>query len=113
MTTFHDGMDLFNAGKFFEAHEVWEELWRTASIEDRDYLQGLIQAAGHYVLLGKQNWSGAERLGEKALAKLGARSEDLKPLIQALQHNCAYLKEKQGLNCDPGHFRVAQLGHSG
>src|SRR5262245_39569971 len=40
------GLDLFNFGYFWEAHESWEALWRAS--EDRalrDFLKGLIQLA--------------------------------------------------------------------
>ena len=39
------GIVLFNRGDFFEAHEVWEELWMHCAGLDRSFYQGLIQAA--------------------------------------------------------------------
>ena len=27
-TSYRRGIELFNAGRFFEAHEVWEDAWR-------------------------------------------------------------------------------------
>ena len=27
---FQHGLELFNTGKFFDAHEVWEDVWRAA-----------------------------------------------------------------------------------
>lgn len=41
------GVDLFNAGYWWEAHEAWEPLWRGCLKDNvqRRYLQGLIQAA--------------------------------------------------------------------
>lgn len=39
------GIVLFNRGDFFEAHEVWEDLWMDTAGEDRQFFQGLIQAA--------------------------------------------------------------------
>jgi hypothetical protein len=41
------GLDLFNAGYFWEAHEVWEGLWKAAGRrgETADFLKGLIQLA--------------------------------------------------------------------
>jgi len=37
------GIALFNSGRFFEAHEAFEDLWRAASGPERRALQGLIQ----------------------------------------------------------------------
>src|SRR6185503_690713 len=39
------GVELFNAARFYEAHEVWEEVWRSTTPEPKDLLQGLIQVA--------------------------------------------------------------------
>ena len=40
-----EGIRLFNSHEFFEAHEVWEEVWRTSTGINREYYQGLIQCA--------------------------------------------------------------------
>jgi hypothetical protein len=42
---FADGLRLFNAGRYFDAHEVWEHLWRDCAPADRRFVQSLIQAA--------------------------------------------------------------------
>ncbi|HVR28723.1 MAG TPA: DUF309 domain-containing protein [Thermoanaerobaculia bacterium] len=39
------GVDLFNAARFFEAHEAWEEVWRSTTPQPKGLLQGLIQVA--------------------------------------------------------------------
>jgi hypothetical protein len=39
------GIVLFNRGDYFEAHEVWENLWMDTAGPDRQFYQGLIQAA--------------------------------------------------------------------
>jgi predicted metal-dependent hydrolase len=40
-----EGSELFNQGRFFDAHEAWEEIWRSTTPEPRDFFQGLIQVA--------------------------------------------------------------------
>ena len=42
---FHEGLRLFNAGHYFDAHEVWEDAWHLVTGERRDFYQGLIQCA--------------------------------------------------------------------
>lgn len=42
---FHEGIELFNRGDFFAAHEVLEEIWRSDRPEPRDLFQGIIQVA--------------------------------------------------------------------
>jgi uncharacterized protein len=38
-----DGINLFNQRRFFEAHETWEMLYQSAEINDKPFLEGLIQ----------------------------------------------------------------------
>jgi len=42
---FLEGIDLFNRGDFFAAHEAWEEIWRSTTPEPRELFQGLVQVA--------------------------------------------------------------------
>jgi uncharacterized protein len=39
------GIRLFNEHEFFEAHEVWEDVWNAAYGLKHDFYQGLIQCA--------------------------------------------------------------------
>ena len=46
-----DGIELFNSHEFFEAHEVWEDIWHMAYGIKHEYYQGIIQcsvALEHY-----------------------------------------------------------------
>lgn len=49
---FQEGIDLFNRGEFFAAHETWEEIWRSTTPEPRELFQGLVQVAAalHQIL---------------------------------------------------------------
>jgi uncharacterized protein len=38
-----EGINLFNNGRFFEAHETWEILYQDAEKNDKPFLEGLIQ----------------------------------------------------------------------
>ena len=40
-----DGIQLFNEHEFFEAHEVWEDIWHMAYGIKHDFYQGMIQCA--------------------------------------------------------------------
>ena len=61
---------LFNAEKFFEAHEVLEALWRETTGPERDFYQGLIQVAAAFVHVQKGTPDGADQLLKKAEKKL-------------------------------------------
>ena len=56
------GIVHFNAGDYFEAHEVWEDLWHDTAGPDRRFFQGLIQAAVAVYHAGNGNARGARRL---------------------------------------------------
>lgn len=56
------GVDLFNRQDYFEAHEVWEELWQDCASADRRFYQSLIQAAVALYHWSRGNYAGASRL---------------------------------------------------
>lgn len=71
------GMDLYNAGQYWECHEALEEVWLEARPEDRLFLQGLIQAAAAFhKYLVQENAVGAIKLLTRALNKLTRYSDD-------------------------------------
>lgn len=56
------GILFFNRRDFFEAHEVWEDLWADAAGPERRFYQGLIQAAVALFHFGNGNLGGASKL---------------------------------------------------
>jgi hypothetical protein len=68
---FQRGVALFNARKFFEAHEVWEELWLREPEPEKTFLQGLIQLAAAFHHYFRGNARGAESLLAAGIVKLG------------------------------------------
>lgn len=75
---FRAGIRLFNSREFFQAHEVWEELWLGAAEPEKTFLQGLIQCAAAFHHYTRGNRNGARSLLESALAKLEGFSETLR-----------------------------------
>jgi predicted metal-dependent hydrolase len=67
---FQEGIELFNAGRFFECHEAWEQVWNRSQGEEKVAIQGLIQAAVAILHLERGNREGAQTLYAKARAKL-------------------------------------------
>lgn len=59
---FLDGITCFNRRAFFEAHEVWEEIWQEEQGPARRFYQGLIQLAVCLHHFGKGNTRGAKKL---------------------------------------------------
>lgn len=56
---FYRGLDEFNAERFFEAHEVLEDLWHEYRETDRTFIQGLIQVAAAFYHVQSCNRKGA------------------------------------------------------
>ena len=81
----------WNERRYYEAHDVLEQLWLKTKSRDADYFKGLIQAAGAFVHLQKrfEHPSHAKhsrrlppavrlfRLAEKNLSKFGQRHHGL------------------------------------
>ncbi len=67
---FRRGIARFNGGKFFEAHEDWEELWLVERAPEKTFLQGLIQLAAAFHHHVRGNRRGAASLLAAGLAKL-------------------------------------------
>ncbi|HTL53897.1 MAG TPA: DUF309 domain-containing protein [Planctomycetota bacterium] len=68
------GLQHFDAGEFFEAHEILEERWKAAPAgsADRLFLQGLIQLAVAILKWQRQNRRGALFLHHRSLLKWSA-----------------------------------------
>jgi uncharacterized protein len=78
---FQQGVDLFNRGHFFDAHEVLEDFWRSLPREPspgqplriqplRVHAQGMVQLAVAFHHASKGNHVGAHSVLERALRNL-------------------------------------------
>src|SRR5262249_11859142 len=67
-----DGVIHFNAGRYFEAHEIWEEIWLRSSGEEKLFYQMLIQSAVGLYHFERNNWSGARGMHRRVTEKLAA-----------------------------------------
>ena len=68
---FRWGLDLFNGGFYWEAHETWEALWMQAKPDTacRFYLQGLIQFAAAMLKTRRGQWRSFDSLYARASEK--------------------------------------------
>lgn len=69
---FAHGVELFNAGRHFDAHEEWEHVWRGCGESDRRFVQSLIHAAVTLYQWGRGNATGARTQLARGRAKAGA-----------------------------------------
>jgi hypothetical protein len=66
------GVDLYNSGFVWEAHEAWEGVWRAAKHDatQATFLQGLIQCAAACVKSSMDDAIAARRVLERGLSRL-------------------------------------------
>jgi predicted metal-dependent hydrolase len=99
---FGEGIALFNQGRFFEAHEAWEEIWRSTTPEPRDLLQGLIQvAAALHQFLDLKRIDGPRRTLAKARRRLepyvpAALGIDVGDLLEQVRAWESWLERHEG-----------------
>ncbi len=64
------GLRLLEIGRWFEAHEAFEQAWRASESSERDFFQGLVHVAVAWYQAGRANRVGCERQLEKAGRRL-------------------------------------------
>ena len=88
---FQEGLNHYRSKDYFEAHESWEDLWSDYYLEDRKFVQGLIQLAVSFVHLGNGNMNGAKSLLNKCTEKFKLfsgihRDIDVKQLLDQINN---------------------------
>ncbi|MDD9897510.1 MAG: DUF309 domain-containing protein [Candidatus Melainabacteria bacterium] len=63
-------VELFNQGKYFDAHEHLEEIWLELEGQDKAWTQGLIQIAALMHLISLDRWAGAKKVYDRAAKNL-------------------------------------------
>jgi len=75
-----EGIIFFNQGRYYEAHEVWEDLWRETRGPLKGFYQGLIHAAVGLHHLKKDNLAGAASQIQKSIRRLTGYSGSDQPV---------------------------------
>ena len=104
------GVDLYNAGYLWEAHEAWEGIWKTTARKDIPglYLQGLIQTSAALIKRHQGVAGGMESLSRAGLGKLRRVAEtqvlycglDLGEYIERMDH-IFVAPDRSGWPADP------------
>ncbi len=61
-----EGLRLFNAGEYFEAHEALENAWNAEKGKVRDLYRGILQIAVVYLHITRKNYNGAIKVYERS-----------------------------------------------
>lgn len=62
-----EGISAFNAGNYFEAHDLLEEAWMVETGDIRDLYRGILQIAVCYFHITRQNYEGAQKMYARSL----------------------------------------------
>jgi predicted metal-dependent hydrolase len=86
----HHGIELFNRGEYFEAHEALEDAWREGPADEKKFLQGLVQAAVGLHHFSRGNLVGARGVLARSVRNLepfapAHKSIDLDLLLESLR----------------------------
>jgi hypothetical protein len=61
-----EGLELFNSGHYFEAHESLESAWREETGPVRELYRGILQAAVVYLHITRGNYAGAIKVYQRS-----------------------------------------------
>lgn len=110
---FEEGLAHFNAKKFFEAHEFWEEIWLVEPEPEKTFLQGLIQVTAAFHHRQRGNPEGVELLLAAGIVKLLRFPEDHRGLaIGELRENAKRWARAVGMGDDLGEGALPKLGRA-
>ena len=104
-----EGVQLFNAGQYWHAHEAWEDAWKAEQdATHRLFYKGIIQTAAALVHWQRGNPRGLRLNWAKARPKLAQLPEivlrlDIPGLIVAMDH----FEAIQGVGRDPPRLELS------
>jgi uncharacterized protein len=98
-----EGIELFNMERFWESHEVLEQIWRGSRGSERDTIQGLILTAAAFVHYQKNEPDICLSVLKRARIKIADRQANEIMELDALRENI-------DLILDSGHIRTFKIG---
>ena len=117
---YYDGIRLFNEHEFFDAHEVWEDIWRMAYGLKNSFYQGMIQCAVALEHYRRSNPRGVVSLYKSYQTKFTHLPPtfmglDVKDFLQRMRNvlspviDSDPLPERGAIELDPAKVPVIQL----
>jgi predicted metal-dependent hydrolase len=107
------GIEHFNAGRFFQAHEAWETAWHPAPEDERDFWQGMTQIAVGFTHYQRGNPKGAVTLLQRGARKIATYGDTYKGVpvaaLAAAARKAAAAIERAGTTTpvDPPTIRIS------
>jgi hypothetical protein len=107
-----EGLRLFNAGEYFEAHEALEDAWNEEKGDVRNLYRGILQIAVVFLHITRGNYNGAVKVYSRSQRWLKDWPAVCRGIyVGELQENAkAVMKEVQRLGADRiSEFDISQL----
>ncbi|MDX1377559.1 MAG: DUF309 domain-containing protein [Anaerolineales bacterium] len=101
------GLELFNAGEYFEAHEELEDAWNAEEGDAKKLYRGILQTAVVYLHITRGNYNGALKVYQRSLKWLADLPDVCKGIhLGALKRDAAItIREIQRLGVE----RIAEF----
>lgn len=100
---FIEGVRFYHSGRYWQAHEAWEEVWKGTVEPYRSFLKGLIQIAAALIQTERGKWNGAFNLLQRVEGYLqccpeklwGVSLKSLREQVSAFKNEVAKLLNGQ------------------
>lgn len=91
---FNRAIKLFDQQRYYEAHDLLEEIWRELVGAEKQYMQGFVQICAALHLIKEERYEGAKTVFERAKKNLqGYQMEIFNiDLMKVLEDNLASLR---------------------
>ena len=93
----------FNNHEWYEAHDVFEEIWNSVDGDERQVIQGMLQVSVSQFHLSKGNYNGATILLGEGLGRIKMRTNinlgiDLESFCLCLENLLSKLQTEEALS---------------
>ena len=98
------GVDSFNRKKYYDSHEYFEDIWTNHTLDDRLFVQALIQLAVAYFHISNNNKNGALSLFNKTIKKIDNYANrnviilNINEVIESTHKSYKYLQSIDDMN---------------
>ena len=97
------GLELFNNGEYFEAHEALEDAWNAEDGDAKNLYRGILQTAVVYLHITRGNYNGAVKVYDRSLKWLkelpdickGIHLSELKANVETVMMDIQKLGEER------------------
>lgn len=111
------GIELFNQGLYWEAHEAWETVWHTKKGRENAYYQGMIHVAAALLKICRDQFEGAHSQLTRAMARFqvagplatGTNDEEFRTAARACREELLRLGPEHLNTFDRSLFPVIRL----